>query len=185
MVLKMAKLTRSFFARDTRIVARDLLGKVLVHKTSKGMMKGIIVETEAYLGKNDPGSIGLRRVKNIPAALLEPPGHAFIYFTYGNHWMFNINAKKGRLGSVLIRAVEPITTVKRKTGVKITNGPGKLTRAFRIDKKYDGRDITRGNLFIENSFMKPKIITSTRIGLSDGKEKRLRYYIKENKYVSR
>ena len=91
------KLSRKFYSRDTKIVAKELLGKILVHKTKEGICKGKIVETEAYLGINDPGAIGFRKIKNIPKSLFNLPGHAFVYFTYGNHWMLNILAKKGVL----------------------------------------------------------------------------------------
>ena len=186
------KLSRKFYSRDTKAVAKELLGKILVNKTKQGILKGKIVETEAYLGFNDPGAIGYRKVKNIPKSLLKPPGHAFIYFTYGNHWMFNIIAKKGLLGAVLIRALEPLEGFeimkKRRTTNKmnnLTNGPGKLTQAFDINKSHDGYDLTKDILFIEDSNEKFKIIKTTRIGLSKGQEKLLRFYIKDNEFVSK
>ena len=107
------KLQRKFYSRSTKIIAKELLGKILVHRTNRKTFKGKIVETEAYLGYNDPGSIGYRKVKNIPKSLLKPPGHTFVYFTYGNHWMLNVIAKKaGLLGAVLIRALEPLEGLK-------------------------------------------------------------------------
>jgi DNA-3-methyladenine glycosylase len=182
------KLSRKFYSRDTKIVAKELLGKILVHKDCKGK----IVETEAYLGLDDPGSIGLRKVKNIPKSLLKSPGHIFVYFTYGNHWMLNVIAKKSLLGTVLIRAVEPlegIELMKKRRGINeiknLTNGPGKLTNALGIDKSHDGLDLTRDDLFIEDSKEKFDIVKITRIGLSKGKEKLLRFYIKDNDFVSR
>ncbi|MCX6819168.1 MAG: DNA-3-methyladenine glycosylase [Candidatus Aenigmarchaeota archaeon] len=185
------KLSRKFYSRDTKIVAKELLGRILVHKTKEGILKGKIVETEAYLGLNDPGAIGFRKVKKIPNSLLKPPGHAFVYFTYGNHWMFNIVAKKGLLGAVLIRALEPlegIEIMKKRRGTNeissLTNGPGKLTKAFGIDKRYDGYNLIKAGLFIENSNEKFKIVKTTRIGLSKGKRKILRFYIKDNRFVS-
>lgn len=184
-------LTRRFYSRETRTVAKELLGKILVHKGCKGK----IVETEAYLGLNDPGSRGYRKVKNPPKSLFKPPGHAFVYFTYGNHWMFNVTAKKSdpkMLGAILIRAVEPLEGIdimkkRRKTNdiKNLTSGPGKLTQAFRIDKNHDGLDLTKEDLFIENHNDKFKIVTTTRIGLSAGQEKMLRYYIKNNEFVSK
>jgi DNA-3-methyladenine glycosylase len=171
----LAALGREFYERNTQKVAKELLGKILVH----GKKKGKIVETEAYLGLKDPGAKGYRKVKNIPEALLKPAGHAFVYFTYGNHWMLNVNAKKDRLGAVLIRAVEPLANVSN------TNGPGKLTKAFGIDKYHNGADITCGCLRIENSKERPKIVTTTRIGLSRGEKLKLRFYIKGNEFVSK
>lgn len=188
------KISRSFYARNSKIVAKELLGKILVHKTVEGICKGRIVETEAYLGKNDSGATGFRKVKSIPEILLGPPGHAFVYFTYGNHWMFNVIAteKIGKPGAVLIRAIEPlegIKLMKKRRGVNdiknLTNGPGKLTRAFGIEKRHNGLDLTRGNLFIEESDDKFEIVNTTRIGLSKGKEKLLRFYVKDNEFVSR
>ena len=188
------KLPRKFYSRETRTVAKELLDKILVHQTKNGILKGKIVETEAYLGKSDPGAIGSRKVKKIPQALLKPAGHAFVYFTYGNHWMFNVLGKKGLLGAVLIRALEPLEGIEiMKKGRNIediknlTNGPGKLTQAFGINKAYDGMDLTKGNLFIETSNLskeKFEIVRTTRIGLSKGQDKLLRYYIKNNPFVS-
>lgn len=184
-------LSRRFYSRDTKIVAKELLGKILVHKECKGK----IVETEAYLGLNDPGSRGYRKVKNPPKSLFKPSGHAFVYFTYGNHWMLNVTAKKSdpkMLGAVLIRTVEPLEGLdlmkkRRKTDdiKNLASGPGKLTQAFGLDKSHDGVDLTKGDLFIGNSKGKVEIVTTTRIGLSAGQEKLLRYYIKDNEFVSK
>jgi DNA-3-methyladenine glycosylase len=186
------KLSREFYSRDTRKVAREILGKILVHKTEEGIVKGKIVEVEAYLGLDDPGAIGFRRVKSIPQSLLMPAGYAFVYFTYGNHWMLNVNAKTGKLGAVLIRALEPlegIEIMKKNRGIddtkNLTNGPGKLTKAFGIDKRHNGLDLTRDELFIEDSDEKVEAVKATRIGISKGKSKLLRFYIKGNRFVSK
>ena len=187
------RLSRKFYSRSTKAIAKDLLGKILVHKTKEGVLKGRIVETEAYLGYNDPGSIGYRKVKNIPKSLLKEPGHAFVYFTYGNHWMFNVIAKRpGLLGATLIRALEPLEGMdimkkRRKTDdiKNLASGPGKLTQAFGIDKRHDGIDLTQSNLFIENSDENFKTVTTTRIGLSQGENLPLRFYIKGSDFVSR
>lgn len=187
------KLSRRFYSRNTKVIAKELLGKILVHKTKEGTLKGKIVETEAYLGFNDPGSIGYRKVKNIPKSLLKEPGHTFVYFTYGNHWMLNVVAKRaGLLGAVLIRALEPLEGLKimernRKTNdVKnLTNGPGKLTQAFGVNKTHDSMDLIKNVLFIENSNEKFYIVRTTRIGLSAGQDLLLRFYIKDNDFVSK
>jgi DNA-3-methyladenine glycosylase len=187
------RLSRKFYSRDTETIAKELLGKVLVHRTKEGLLKGKIVETEAYLGKNDPGAKGNRNVNNAPKSLQKEPGHAFVYFTYGNHWMLNVVAKNpGILGAVLIRAVEPLQGIKlmkrwrEKGDIKdLTTGPGKLTQAFGIDKSHDGLDLTKDNLFIEDSKEKPDIHITTRIGLSKGADLPLRFYIKDNEFVSR
>jgi len=186
------KLSKKFYSRDTRTVAKELLGKILVHEIREGTLKGKIVETEAYLGLNDPGAIGSRKVKSIPKSLLKPPGHTFVYFTYGNHWMLNVVAKKGLLGAVLIRALEPlegIELMKKRRKIdeikNLTNGPGKLTKALGINKSHDGLNLIGGDLFIEDNREKVKTIKTTRIGLSKGKEKLLRFYIKNNEFVSK
>ncbi|MFH0929048.1 MAG: DNA-3-methyladenine glycosylase [Candidatus Aenigmatarchaeota archaeon] len=170
------RLGRKFYSRDTETIAKDLLGKILVHKTKEGILKGRIVETEAYLGKNDPGAKGNRNIKNAPKSLLKEPGHAFVYFTYGNHWMLNVVAKNpGILGAVLLRGIEPLKGIelmkrnrKKDDIANLSNGPGKLTQAFGISKKHDGIDLTKSSLFVEDSKDKPKIHTTTRIGLSKG-----------------
>jgi DNA-3-methyladenine glycosylase len=187
------KLKREFYCRDTKEVAREILGKILVHRTEEGTLKGRIVEVEAYLGLDDPGAIGSRRAKNIPQALLMPARFTFVYFTYGNHWMLNVNAKTGKLGAVLIRALEPlegIEIMKKNRRISdtwnLTNGPGKLTKAFGIDKRHNGLDLTKDKLFIENSSdERVEVVKSTRIGLSKGKSKMLRFYIKNNRFVSK
>jgi DNA-3-methyladenine glycosylase len=183
------RLKRAFYSRDTETIAKELLGKVLVH----GRCKGKIVETEAYLGRNDPGAKGNKNIKSAPKSLLKEPGHSFVYFTYGNHWMLNVVAKNpGILGAVLIRALEPlegIELMKRRRKIdnikNLANGPGKLTQAFGIDKRHDGLDLTKSKLYIESSREKPKIHTTTRIGLSKGHDLLLRFYIKGNDFVSR
>ena len=188
------RLSRKFYSRNTRTIARELLGKILVHKTNKGTIKGRIVETEAYLGKDDPGAKGNKNIKNAPKSLLKKPGHAFVYFTYGNHWMLNVIAKNpGILGAVLIRALEPLegkdimrSNRKKKDEKDLTTGPGKLTQALGIDKYHDGLDLTKSkDLFIEDSTEKPVITTTTRIGLSKGGDLPLRFYIKNSEFVSR
>lgn len=187
------KLSRKFYSRSTRTIAKELLGKILVHRTNEGILKGRIVETEAYLGFNDPGSIGYRKVKNIPKSLLKEPGHTFVYFTYGNHWMLNVVAKRaGLLGAVLIRALEPLEGIETMKGNRkiddirnLTNGPGKLTQALGINKIHDGMNLTKDVLFIENSKEKFNVVRTTRIGLSTGQELPLRFYIKGNEFVSK
>jgi DNA-3-methyladenine glycosylase len=187
------KLGREFYLRDTKEVAMDILGKILVHRTEEGTLKGKIVEVEAYLGLDDAGAIGFRRTRNIPQALLMPAGFTFVYFTYGNHWMLNVNAKTGKLGAVLIRALEPIEGIeimKKNRGIndimKLTNGPGNLTKAFGIDKRHNGLDLTTDELYIEDtSPERIEVVKSTRIGLSKGKNKMLRFYVKNSRFISK
>jgi DNA-3-methyladenine glycosylase len=187
------KLQRSFYSRKSAIVARSLLGKILVHKTRDGVLKGMIVETEAYFGHKDPGSHAFNGITPRNKIMYQRPGIAYVYFTYGNHWMLNVVAEKeGVPGAVLIRALEPLKGVeimKKNRGIKdvsnLTNGPGKLTQAMEIDKRYNGKDITGGSLFIEGSKRRFHIVTTTRIGLTRGGGLPLRFYINENEFVSR
>lgn len=187
------KLDRNFYSRNTEIVAKELLGKILVHKTEEGICKGKIVETEAYFGDKDPASHAYRKKTKRNYLMYETPGMAYVYFTYGNHWLFNIVAKETKVpGAVLIRAIEPIKGVelmKRNRAIadikNVTNGPGKLTKAFNINKKQNGMDLTGKELFLEDSHEKFELVKAKRIGISKGKSKLLRFYIKNNVFVSR
>ncbi len=188
------KLKRSFFSRDPSQVAKGLLGKILVKKSFEGTIKAKVVETEAYYSTNDPAShfqmrLGVREFFN-----KKPAGTIYVYFTYGNHWMFNILAKgEDKSGGVLIRALEPVEGVeimkkcrKVKKDIELTNGPGKLTKAYDIDKSYNGKDITEEeHIYFEETGKTPEIVTTSRIGIKQGKDKPLRFYIKGNKFVSR
>lgn len=197
--MKYRILPQEFYARGPDIVAKELLGKIFCRKVGDKILAGKIVETEAYLGENDPAAIGLRNVKNIPAPLLNPPGHVFVYFTYGNHWMFNIVAKadSSSLGAILIRAVEPWREIeemfrhRRAANKKINkveqlcSGPGKFTQCFKIDKSLQNTDVTKmGDIFILDNSETFKIESSHRIGVSRDLRKKLRFYIKGNKFVS-
>jgi DNA-3-methyladenine glycosylase len=187
------KLKRSFYSRDTEKVAKELLGKILVHKTKEGICKGKIVETEAYFGCKDPASHAYRKQTKRNFLMFGAPGKAYIYFCYGNHWLFNIVAKKDENpGAVLIRALEPlegIELMKRRRGIakinNLTNGPGKLTKALGIKKEENGLDLTKSNLFLENSNEKFEIVRAKRVGISKDLNKLLRFYIKKNNFVSK
>ncbi len=177
----MRVLSRSFYSRNTGVVARQLLGKYLVRKIGARKLIGKIVETEAYFQK-DPASHAFRGKTPRCAPMFEEPGHAYVYFIYGNHFCLNaVTEKIGRAGAVLIRSLEPISGIKL-----LTNGPGKLTRALRIDKHFNRADLTKGNLVIaEGKPEKLRIVSARRIGLSKASNKLYRYYIKGNKYVSK
>lgn len=186
-------LTANFYSRDTEKVAMDLLGKVLVHKTDIGTVKGKIVETEAYFGSGDPASHAYRKKTNRNFLMFESPGKAYVYLCYGNYWMFNIVAKEGdNPGAVLVRALEPIEgleVMKRNRETEdiksLTNGPGKLTQALGIGKVQNGLDLTKGNLFVLDSKEKVYMVRSKRIGIAKGKSKLLRFYAKNSDFVSK
>jgi len=173
------KLSRKFYSRDTKTVAKELLGKILVHKTKRGILKGKIVETEAYLGVNDPGSHAYKGITPRNKVMFGAPGKIYVYFVYGNHFLLNIvTEKEGKAGAVLIRALEPVKNINE------TNGPGKLTKEMKITKEFYGKDITKKPLYVLNNKSNFNIVKTTRIGLSKGQEKLLRFYIKDNRFVS-
>ena len=187
---------RSFYERDTDLVARALLGKQIVHIMGKQIRAGIIVETEAYCS-DDPACHAYKGLTKSNSALFGPVGHAYVYFIYGNHYCVNVVArnKNKPAGGVLIRAIEPtygieemILTRHGITGHQISNGPGKLTKALGITKKQNHVDLTiKGELFIaEGHSVKPsEIVAATRIGISAAKELPLRFYVADNKWISR
>jgi len=191
----MKVLPREFYARGTVRVALALLGKRLVRSIGMDRIVGKIVEAEAYRGRDDPASHAFRGPTLRNAPMFGEPGHAYIYFTYGNHYCLNITTQEtGTPGAVLIRAIEPaegLPTMRRlRPNVpdqNLTNGPGKLTKALGIDKSLNETDMTvRGLLFVTNSdYAKFKVERSTRIGISEGKDRLWRFYIKGNMFVSK
>lgn len=189
-------LKHGFFARDTDIVARELLGATIVRTVGKKTMTAKIVETEAYFGINDPASHASRGMTPRNEVMFGAPGHAYVYLNYGVHWLLNfVTESHGIPGAVLIRAVEPIdgmALMKKNRGgnikrdVDLTNGPGKLTRAMMIDKRFNGHDLTKPPLTVFTSAGGDfKVVASGRIGISVAKEKPLRYYIDGNAHISR
>ena len=188
-------LPREFYARDTVQIAEDLLGKRLVRVRGKSWMVGLIVEVEAYRGSDDPASHAFRGLTPRNAPMFGEPGHAYVYFTYGNHYCLNVTTQSsGTPGAVLIRALEPLEGVSMMRRLRpnvsdlaLTSGPGKLTKALAIDKSLNEVDMTRiGPLFIEDARRgQNEIMRSTRIGIRVGKERLWRFYISRNQYVSR
>ncbi len=177
----MRVLPKKFYKRNPEDVAKDLLGKVLVKRHGNILLKGIIVETEAYFDKNDPAS----RASFSPGwerKLKREPGTSFVYMVHG-HWLFNIIAHESSAGAVLIRAVEPLKGVDDKP----TNGPGKFTKAFGITGRDDGKKVyVRESIWIEESKIKDfEIGTRKRIGVRADLDKDLCFFIKGNKFVSR
>jgi len=175
-------------------VAERLLGKRLGRKLGETLLEGIIVETEAYFGLNDPASRAYHGRKNYNSAMWERPGIAFIYNVH-NNWMFNVVAhRSNQIGAVLIRALEPtkgLSVMKRNRPVRntfdLTNGPGKLTKSLGIDKKLNGISIVsrESEIFITDTNAKFETSSSHRIGVRKDLAKKLRFFIKGNKYVSR
>jgi DNA-3-methyladenine glycosylase len=177
-----ARLQRSFYARPTIDVARDLLGKVIRH----GPASARIVETEAYLGTDDAAAHSARGPTPRTRVIFGPPGHAYVYLIYGMHYCLNIVAEpEGVAGCVLIRAVEPIGVVAG--AALLSNGPGKLTRALGITLEHYGADLTRGPITLHEPRVQEmfEIAISPRIGISQAAELPLRFYIRGNRFVSR
>ena len=176
-------LPRSFYARPTVEVARDLLGKVIRH----GAVSARIVETEAYLGADDAAAHSARGPTPRTSVIFGPPGRAYVYLIYGMYYCLNIVAEPaGVAGCVLIRAVEPISDVIGDT-VQAYNGPGKLTRALGVTLEHYGVDVTRGPITIHMPPHRERIAigVSPRVGISQSADLPLRFFIKGNRFVSR
>ena len=190
-IVKGAILRRSFYNRPTIEVARALLGNVLVH----GETAGIIVETEAYLGGDDLAAHSAAGITDRTRVIFGPPGHAYVYLSYGMHDCMNIVAEReGTPGGVLIRALEPIAGLElmreRRPGARterdLTSGPGKLTRALNITRALSGTDMTRGNLVVRAAVVRGlEIVVTPRIGITKCADLPLRFFIRGNKFVSR
>jgi DNA-3-methyladenine glycosylase len=208
-------LARAFYARDPRRVARELLGKVLVRKRGRSPLTARIVEVEAYLGENDPASHSAAGNTARTSVLFGPPGHAYIYFIYGNYYCLNVSCEpEGRAGGVLFRALEPLSGVKEmaqargleihapknlslqipiqisiKDLIKLTSGPGRLCQAFAITRARDnGCDLTSStsHLWIgDDGYRARRIRTTPRIGITKAIDAPLRYLIDGNPFVSK
>ncbi len=187
-------LPRKFYSRDPELVARELLGKTLIRKLHGDVMEGIIVETEAYYGLEDPASRAYHGIKNYNRFMWGDPGTVFIYNVH-KYWMFNVVAHyPGRIGAVLIRALEPtkgIQVMKLNRSVRqvasLTNGPGKLTVALKIDKSLNGAAVTSidSQVIIAGSKKRFAVESSNRVGVTEDLERKLRFFIKESSFVSK
>jgi len=185
-------LPQEFYNKSSLIIAKKLLGKVIERKTPEGRIQGIIVETESYGGRNDPASHASRKKTPRNQIMFGPPGFAYVYFCYGNHYLFNVvTDKEGIPSAVLIRAVEPVSGIDimikyyGKEIPAITSGPARFTKAFGIDKSFNGKPLFKGELVIRDTdFRDFKIVRAPRIGIKEGTDKLWRFYIKGNKFVS-
>src|SRR5246127_5662436 len=194
-------LTRPFFARDPRRVARQLLGKILIRDAPASRLTARIVEVEASLGADDPAahSAAGRTARN--AVLFGPPGYAYVYFIYGNHYCLNVSCEpEGQAGGVLFRALEPLSGIDQMANArglalrgpedwpKLTSGPGRLCQAFGITRTRDnGCDLTSaaGSLWIgDDGFRARGIVLTPRIGITKAAALPLRYFLARNPFVS-
>ncbi len=187
-----APLPRSFYARPTIDVARDLLGKII----TRGETSGRIVETEAYLGIDDAAAHSARGVTERTRVIFGEPGHAYVYLIYGMYECLNLVAEPvGSAGCVLIRALEPVSGIavmrRRRPqahGIEaLANGPGKLTRALGITRRHNGVDVTRGTILVSlpERLEEFEIGVSKRVGISKSADLPLRFFVKGNRFVSR
>jgi DNA-3-methyladenine glycosylase len=189
-------LPASFYARETEIVARELLGTVLECDTGQGIASGIIVETEAYLGEHDLACHAAAGRTTRTEHLYGAPGISYVYFIYGMYWCFNaVTREAGLPSAVLVRALEPLDGIalmhKRrpriKSDVDLTNGPGKLCTALGITGQMTGKPLQRRPLVIREG--EPvddnQVEITARIGITKSADWPLRWIIRGNRYVSR
>jgi DNA-3-methyladenine glycosylase len=188
------RLNRNFYNRSTLKIAKELLGKCLVMEKDGKYVSGKIVETEAYIGPDDPASHAYRGPTSRNKVMFGNPGYAYVYLTYGMHHCLNfVTERKGFPAAVLIRALEPVDGIeimkkRRQTGnlENLTNGPAKLCQALGIDRTLNGADLCSDIIYVEDQGNMPtKIISTSRIGIKEGKDKKWRFYIKNNEFVSR
>ncbi len=186
-------LTKPFFARSVHTVAHDLIGCRLLHEG----VGGIIVETEAYNHEDPAAHVYLNRRTERNAVMFGPPGRAYVYFTYGMHYLLNIVCEEeGHAAGVLLRALEPADGIeemrRRRAPVhelgQLTNGPGKICQALDIDLKQYGIPVYRGELKIYArgaDWQKPSIVTTPRIGIRVGTKRKWRYCAADSRFLSR
>ena len=204
-------LPRSFFARNPRRVARELLGKVLIRDSGKLLLAARIVEVEAYLGENDPAAHAAVGNTARNSVLFGPPGFAYVYFIYGNHYCLNVSCEReGKAGSVLFRALEPLQGIEEMARARnialpdsgdlsqsdlsqshlrrLTSGPGRLAEAFGITRARDnGCDLTSpaSTLWIaDDSLRASRIQITPRVGITKAADEPLRFFLAGNAFVS-
>ncbi|MBA2305748.1 MAG: DNA-3-methyladenine glycosylase [Acidobacteria bacterium] len=194
-------LTRDFYARPTLDVARELIGKVLVHDTPAGLTSGVIVETEAYIGETDPACHAAPGPTRRNAPLYGPPGVAYVYLNYGIHYLVNaVTEPDGWPAAVLIRALEPLEgerLMRRRRArgtarqdpqfesASLCRGPGNLTRALGISLRQNLRDLTSSALRIDDAGLPARdVVPSARIGITVGTDRPWRFYVRGSAAVS-
>lgn len=190
------KLERNFYLQNGLDLGKSLIGKILVHESKEGITKGIIVETESYMGENDPASHSYKKNSTRTKIQYEIGGHAYIYLIYGMYHCMNVVANEKNIPeSVLIRALEPIEGIelmkKRRKTEKLKNlcsGPGKLCQAMGINMTHYGTDLCDNIIYIEDNKKDYEIEQSKRIKIDyagDAKDYLWRFTAKNNKYISK
>ena len=180
------KLPREFYDRDTVEVARELLGKLLVHVSGGRERVGRIVEVEAYLGPHDLAAHSAKGLTPRTKVMFGPPGHAYVYLIYGMYHCMNVVTQaEGKASAVLLRALEPVKHVRERT-----QGPGLLCKAMHIDRRLNGRDLLSDGFHIadDGSHRRLSIVKRPRVGVDYAghwARRLLRFYIRGNEFVSR
>lgn len=203
--MRLQKIPREFYLRQTLSVARDLLGLLLVRKIAGRILIGRIVEVEAYLGEKDPASHAYRGKTRRNDVMFRKGGFLYVYFTYGMHFCCNVVTEtEGKGRAVLIRAVEPLVGIDEMIRNRTRNGstapgegarllgwlckgPARTCQAFGIERKDNGSDLCGTSVWIAREsrrFQRPPISRSTRIGITAGREHKWRFYIKGSPFVS-
>lgn len=188
-------LARSFYARAPEVVARALLGRLIVREGRAGRLVGRIVEVEAYGGARDPASHAFRGPTARNRTMFGPPGHAYIYFSYGMHHCLNVvTGGPGVASAVLIRAFEPLEGLddmarRRKTRdpARLARGPGCVTRALGLSAAHDGADLTRGPLWLAAAAARHggfEVVSARRVGISRAVSRRWRFMLAGHPCVS-
>lgn len=201
----MRPLSRRFFNRDSREVARDLLGKILIRRQGEHILAGRVVETEAYMGLADPAAHSAAGETARNAVLFGLPGHAYVYLIYGFHYCLNVSCMpKGAAGCVLFRSLEPIAGLHEMSRYRhielspeprltqlrsLTSGPGRLAQALAISRTRDnGKDMTNPELsdlwMADDGWTPRRIVVTPRVGITKAKDELLRYVISENPFAS-
>ncbi|MFL5447323.1 MAG: DNA-3-methyladenine glycosylase [Gemmatimonadales bacterium] len=195
-VRRAATLPVSFFVRPTEQVAAELLGMMVVSTVGGELTEGRIVETEAYLGYDDPASHGYQHRRNARnQALFGPPGLWYVYLSYGMHWCANLVCqRRGLASAVLLRALEPIEGLevmrRRRGGVEtreLCSGPGKLCQALGIDRSLDGSRMTRSSVIVRPPTEREKlqVAVTPRIGITKAADWPLRFHVAGSPWISR
>ncbi len=197
-------LPREFYNRDPVTVARELLGKLLIRREGRKLLAGRIVEDEAYLGAHDPAAHAYSGRTPRNAVLFGPPGYAYVYFIYGNHYCLNVSCMPEGYGEgVLFRAMEPVNGIEEMIAARglelspsarasqlrlISSGPGRMAEAMDITRERDnGKDLTsrRSDLwFADDGYRPEKILATPRIGITKAIDEPLRFVVAGNSYVS-
>jgi DNA-3-methyladenine glycosylase len=195
---RLEPLSRDFYAREAEVVARELIGRILVHCTELGSIAGMIVEAEAY-GPDDPASHAFRGPTPRNRMMFGAPGFAYVYRSYGIHWCLNaVTGKAGSGQAVLIRSLEPVCgmelmrynrgfpPVEPRNDRNLCRGPGSLCRALGITGEFDGMDLTDSPLTIAGAPPPElKVVQTTRVGLTKAVDQPWRFISGGNRFVSR